>query len=99
MHIEIAWVKAVEGSCAWNDEAGLAGVRRYYGRRNKNGDAPGDILPEGEKVRPTWHVRRLLRKGDLLPLDEDTALWAGVKPPPRQPKRSRKTGTGDSSSE
>lgn len=90
MKLEKAWIKAVEGRCAWDDVAGLAGVRRYYGRTN-NGNAPGDIIPGGQKVEATWHVRRLLRKGDLLPMDEDTAQWAGVEFR-REPRKSKKTG-------
>ncbi|MBU0572040.1 MAG: hypothetical protein KKC50_08380 [Candidatus Omnitrophica bacterium] len=89
MHIERAFIKAVEGRCAWNDVAGLAGVRRYYGR-TMNGNAPGDVIPGGQKVAATWHVRRLLRKGDLLPMDEETAMWAGV-PLVKAVKKSKKT--------
>lgn len=96
MFIEKAWVKAKPNCYVWDDEAGLAGVRRYIGWEME-GVRPKKVIAEGVKVDPTWHIRRQLRKRCLIPMDAETAAWARVPMPEKTTKKPKDTGASNRS--
>lgn len=87
-------VIAVDGRVVCDDKAALAGVRRYVGRVF-SGSAPGEIVTEGSLVEASLHIRRALKRGDLLPGDADAARWAGL-PVKKQRKRKGSAASAES---